>query len=207
MLGGYYFGARHRAFRSWLLIAASLIFYGYWDLRLLPLLVGSIIANWMFARYHQRIGGVLLVTLGVTLNLVVLGVFKYADFFADTLAMLSGSAHERWNIILPLGISFFTFQQISYLVDLKRGKAALYTFTDYALYVSFFPQLIAGPIVRYKDIAAQLVSRSTSLESFSYGIRRFTIGLGKKMIIANVLAYPADEIFSLPLNTSNVLST
>ena len=198
VLVGYYFGARHRAFRSWLLIAASLIFYGYWDLRLLPLLVGSIIANWMFARYHQRIGGVLLVTLGVTLNLVVLGVFKYADFFADTLAMLSGSAHERWNIILPLGISFFTFQQISYLVDLKRGKAALYTFTEYALYVSFFPQLIAGPIVRHGEIIYQYARdplRSGLYERLCKGLLLLLFGLFKKSVLADEMADIADPLF------------
>ena len=198
VLAGYYLGAHHRAFRSWLLIVASLVFYGYWDLRLLPLLVGSIVVNWLFARYYQRIGGGLLVPLGVTLNLVVLGVFKYADFFGDTLALLSGSVHERWSIILPLGISFYTFQQISYLIDLKRGKAPLYTFTEYALYVSFFPQLIAGPIVRHREIIFQYARdplRAGLYERLSKGLLLLLFGLFKKSGLADHMADVADPLF------------
>ncbi len=137
--------------RKWLLILASLWFYGYWDYRLLPLLIISILMNWMFASWYRG-DRRYIVTLGVILNLALLGTFKYADFFAGTFAFLLGTTHDRWNIVLPLAISFFTFQQISYLVDRRRGNAPVYRLSDYALYVSFFPQLIAGPIVRHHEI-------------------------------------------------------
>ncbi|HDO51796.1 MAG TPA: MBOAT family protein, partial [Rhizobiales bacterium] len=140
----YYAFAGSRARREWLLIAASLIFYGYWDYRLVPLLVGSIAANWILARAFRAANARLVLVLGVALNLSLIGVFKYADFFAGSLAWVLGAQHSPWNIILPLGISFFTFQQISYLADRYRGEAPVYGFREYFLYVSFFPQLIAG---------------------------------------------------------------
>jgi len=95
------------------------------------------------------------VASGIALNLIILGIFKYADFFAGSIASLTGRTHDDWNIVLPLGISFFTFQQISYLADRGRNAGPAYGFRDYALYVSFFPQLIAGPIVRHNEIISQ----------------------------------------------------
>ena len=153
-LAGYYLLARSLVVRQWWLIAASCFFYAFWEPRLLPLLVVSIVVNWFFAiaaaRWFAR-----WLLVGGSLNLAVLAFFKYADFFAGSLAALLSTSHDSFNIILPLGISFFTFQQISYLIDLRRGQASPYGFTDYALYVSFFPQLIAGPIVRHHEIIGQ----------------------------------------------------
>ncbi len=133
----YYRVSENRAQRQWLLIAASILFYGYWDYRLVPLLAGSIIANWLFAKATRRGGHGIVLVLGIALNLLIIGVFKYADFFAGSLAWVLGAQHTPWNVILPLGISFFTFQQISYLADRYKGEAPEYGFREYFLYVSF----------------------------------------------------------------------
>jgi D-alanyl-lipoteichoic acid acyltransferase DltB (MBOAT superfamily) len=148
----WYGAAGKREARVWLLVGASFVFYGYWEVRLVPLLAASIALNWLAARHLPRR---VLAPVGVSLNLCLLGVFKYADFFAATLGALLGREPASFGIILPLGISFFTFQQISYLVDRARGTAPEYSLRDYALFVSFFPQLIAGPIVRHDQIIGQ----------------------------------------------------
>lgn len=195
----YYLAARHERRRTWLLIAGSLVFYGYWDVRLLPLLVGSVSANWLLARLMARGVGRWLVPAGVTLNLVLLSIFKYADFFADTLSQLVGGAHQPWSIVLPLGISFFTFQQISYLADLGRGRAPAYRFDQYAMYVTFFPQLIAGPIVRHNEIIHQFALsplREGFDERMARGLVIFVIGVVKKAFIADRLAAVADPLFA-----------
>jgi D-alanyl-lipoteichoic acid acyltransferase DltB (MBOAT superfamily) len=197
-LGVYYLLAAHHKARIWILIIASLGFYGYWDLRFLPLLVGSISANWLLAKAYQRcrFGG--LVFIGVGFNLILIGLFKYADFLVDSLAAPFNWSHDPWNIILPLGISFFTFQQISYLVDLNREKAPSYSFADYALYVTFFPQLIAGPIVRHNEIIHQFQlspRREGMHERLSRGCTLLLIGLFKKVILADNLAAISDSLF------------
>ncbi|MCP4308732.1 MAG: hypothetical protein GY788_28430 [bacterium] len=180
VLGAYYAASGSRAARTWLLIAGSLVFYGYWDLRFLPLLIVSVSVNWAFARLFDDHARRWPVGLGVALNLAVLGVFKYFDFFAGTLEPVTGLAPEPLVIILPLGISFFTFQQISYLVDRRRGQAPLYSFADYAMYVTFFPQLIAGPIVRHNEIIYQYALnplRDGLHERLSRGLTLFVVGL------------------------------
>ena len=189
--------AAHRRARVWILIVASLVFYGYWDLRLLPLLVVSVTVNWVFARIFRK--RPLVVPLGVGLNLLILGVFKYADFMAGTLAVLFGADHTPWSIVLPLGISFFTFQQISYLVDLRRGEAPVYRFEDFALYVTFFPQLIAGPIVRHHEIIPQYdlsPFRNGTFERASRGLVLLTCGIVKKTLFADELAKTSDLVFA-----------
>ncbi len=194
----YYRISENRAQREWLVIAASIIFYGYWDYRLVPLLAGSIIANWLFARSIGGRGSRVGVLLGIGLNLVIIGVFKYADFFAGSLAWIFGAQHTPWNIILPLGISFFTFQQISYLADRYKGEAPEYGFREYFLYVSFFPQLIAGPIVRHNELIYQLESsprRDGMHERLSRGATLLAIGLVKKVFIADTAARIADPLF------------
>ncbi|GBE42606.1 peptidoglycan O-acetyltransferase [bacterium BMS3Bbin10] len=195
----YYAFAGSRARREWLLIAASLIFYGYWDYRLVPLLVGSIAANWILAHAFRAANARLVLVLGVALNLSLIGVFKYADFFAGSLAWVLGAQHSPWNIILPLGISFFTFQQISYLADRYRGEAPVYGFREYFLYVSFFPQLIAGPIVRHNELIFQLELpplRKGLYERLSRGATLLAIGLVKKVFIADTAARIADPLFA-----------
>ena len=197
-LAGYYLLARSRAARGWWLLAASLLFYGYWDLRLLPLLVGSITVNWLFARFLGLSRRKATLLAGVALNLAVLGLFKYADFFGESLAALTGASFRPWGIVLPLGISFFTFQQISYLVDLRKGAAPVYGFRDYAMYVSFFPQLIAGPIVRHGELIFQFDAdpRRPGLEErFLRGFGLLGMGLAKKLFLADGLAAIATPLF------------
>ena len=198
-LFGYYGLARKPGGRIWWLILASFVFYGYWDYRLIPLLAGSIIVNWLLARLHPRVPARLIAILGVTANLLVLGIFKYADFFADVAAWFSGQPREPWSIILPLGISFFTFQQISYLVDLERRGTPAYGFRDYALFVCFFPQLIAGPIVRHNELIPQFEItplRPGLNERMSRGFILLICGVAKKVFVADPLARIADPIFS-----------
>ncbi len=198
-LGLYYLCAERRTARTWLLILASVVFYGYWDPRLVPLLIGSVCVNWLFGRALGRRPGALLIGAGVALNLAVIGVFKYADFFADSLALLGLWQHQPWSIILPLGISFFTFQQISYLVDLRRGDGPVYSFADYALYIMFFPQLIAGPIVRHNEIIFQYAAsplREGLHERLSRGLTLLTVGLLKKVAVADNLALIAEPLYA-----------
>lgn len=199
-LAGYYALAHRRRPRMWLVLSASMVFYGYWDMRLVPLLAASICVNWLFARALGKRSTNLLIVGGVALNLGVLGVFKYADFFADTLAQFTGVSHSPWSIVLPLGISFFTFQQISYLVDLRRGRAPVYRLEEYATYVAFFPQLIAGPIVRHNELIHQFAlapARDGLHERLSRGMLLLVIGIAKKVLIADELARIANPLFAL----------
>jgi alginate O-acetyltransferase complex protein AlgI len=146
-----------------------------------------------------------MLTFAVTANLVVLGVFKYANFFADNVNTLFLVLHAQPivvpRVLLPIGISFFTFHAISYVIDVyRRDATAQKSPVHAALYLLLFPQLIAGPIIRYRDLADQLAQRIVTLDSFAYGVRRFIIGLGKKVLIANVVAAPADRMFGLPFD-------
>ena len=136
---GYYLCAKRETLRIWVLITASLIFYAYWDLRFLPLLIISVIINWFCSKLYNSFRYPSILIAGVSLNLLNIGFFKYTNFFVGNLATVAGFEFVSKNIILPLGISFFTFQQISYLVDLKRQSAPLYPFHKYFLYVTFFP--------------------------------------------------------------------
>src|SRR5690349_9030427 len=136
-------------------------------------------------------------------NLAALAIFKYANFAVanvDAIAPVFGLSPVALRAIpLPLGISFFTFHAISYVVDVyKRTANAQRSVREFALYILLFPQLIAGPIIRYRDIAAQLVARDANVSEFAYGVRRFVLGLGKKLLIANTLGATADAIFALP---------
>jgi D-alanyl-lipoteichoic acid acyltransferase DltB (MBOAT superfamily) len=198
VLAGYYALAGREEPRKWLLFLASLGFYGYWDIRFLPLLAGSVAINWTIAQLYSRTRFRGVVALGVVANLALLGVFKYADFFAAQLAFLGGARHESWSLILPLGISFFTFQQISYLVDLRRGQVEAYRFIDYAAYITFFPHLIAGPIVRHSELVMQLRLdpwRDGLAERLSRGTVLLVIGMTKKVALADQLAPISDRVF------------
>lgn len=194
----YYLCRRSTRIRVVALIVASLAFYGYWDVRFLPLLLGSVILNWSYVKLNRHHTRTHFVVVGVALNLTVIGIFKYANFFADNLAYFSGNDFEPWNIILPLGISFFTFQQISYLVDVHKGNAPNYSASSYFLYVTFFPQLIAGPIVRHNEIINQFSldpCRTGTHERLSRGTTLLLIGLIKKVLIADKLAEIASPLF------------
>ena len=201
VLAGYYLCSSSPIQRTWLLVAASIFFYGYWDFRLLPLLIISVLANWSLAFVFVRTSKSWLIPSGVALNLFILGIFKYADFFTGTLTSL-GLIQEidSFGIILPLGISFFTFHQISYLCDLRRGSAPLYSLREYALFVTFFPQLISGPIIRHNEIIYQYSlnpMRDGLYERLSQGLSLMLIGLAKKVLVADGLVRLADPVFSL----------
>ena len=193
-----------RRLRNGLLLAASLLFYAWGEGAFVLGLCGSIAANYLFGRAldaPRRRTGVLAVA--VATNLALLGVFKYAAFLVDNLnaaaAVLGVAPLHLAPVHLPIGISFFTFHALSYLIDVSRRRVrAQRSPIDFGLYITLFPQLIAGPIVRYHDIAAQLAGRTVRRERFAAGVRRFVLGLGKKTLIADTLALPADAIFALP---------
>src|SRR3984885_6848571 len=182
VLGLYYAVASHRMARQAVVVLASLAFYGWWDVRFVPLLAGLTVANWLVAQWFGvwRARGI--PVLGVVLNLGVLGLFKYADFFRGTAFNLLGEGWQPWSLILPLGISFFVFQKISYLIDLRRGDRHIYGFLDFCMFVTFFPQLIAGPLVRHNEIIHQFAldpRRPEMWENLSRGFVLFVIGVAK----------------------------
>jgi alginate O-acetyltransferase complex protein AlgI len=197
----------HGAYGNWLLLVASIIFYAKGGGRFTLLMLTSIAFNYWIAiaidRRRATGGAKPLLAFAVAANLVVLGIFKYANFFADNVStlFLALGAHPVVvpRVLLPIGISFFTFHAISYVVDVYRKDAvAQKSPVHAALYLLLFPQLIAGPIIRYRDIADQLARRIVRLDDFAYGVRRFVIGLAKKVLIANIVAGPADKIFAMP---------
>ena len=142
--------------RQFVLVLASLVFYGYWDLRFVPALVLLTLAVWLIVRAYAATGRRSILAFGIVLNLVVLGVCKYANFIGANVAALFDLPFTPFSIILPLGVSFFTFQKISYLVDLRRGDRHVYGLLEFFAFVTFFPQLIAGPIVRHNELMPQL---------------------------------------------------
>jgi alginate O-acetyltransferase complex protein AlgI len=196
-----------RAARNTVLLLASLLFYAWGEKSFVLVMLGSIAFNYLVGLLVEagRSRGLhrLFLILGVAGNLGLLVVFKYADFLVTNLNLLLVGlklpAVHMQPIHLPIGISFFTFQAMSYVIDLYRGHAEVQRNPiRMALYITLFPQLIAGPIVRYHNIARQLAYRTVTLAGFAEGIRRFILGLGKKMLLANVVAVPADQIFAIP---------
>ena len=199
VLALYYAVAERRVWRQAVMVGASLVFYGWWDVRFVPLLVGLTLANWLVVRAYAAWRHDAWLVAGVAMNLLVLGVCKYADFAANTLADLLGTVHHPFGIVLPLGISFFTFQKISYLVDLRRGDRHVYGLLEFAAFVTFFPQLIAGPLVRHNEIIPQFAlspRRPEVWENLSRGMALFLIGLAKKAAIADTVAQVCDPIFA-----------
>jgi alginate O-acetyltransferase complex protein AlgI len=205
-----YYSVGHR-FRNLVLLGASLLFYAWGEVGYVLLMLFSITINWLFGLWIEKTKArskvcKLALGLGVILNLALLIFFKYANFLSDNinsiLKLVSLGTIDLVPIHLPIGISFFTFQAISYIVDVYRNQAEVQRRpVDLALYIALFPQLIAGPIVRYSDVAQQIVHRTVSLEDFRYGIQRFVVGLGKKILIANTVGAVADQVFSLPSGT------
>ncbi len=202
-----YFAAGPR-YKNYLLLAASLFFYAWGEMGYVLLMLFSITANWLVglsierAKKRGNTGRKALVA-GIVLNLLPLAFFKYGNFLVDNinviLTALNAGKIELSAVHLPIGISFFTFQAISYIVDVYRQEADVQKNpVNLALYISLFPQLIAGPIVRYHDIAREIVDRKTTTADFRDGILRFVCGLAKKVLIANHLGALADHVFSLP---------
>ena len=176
--------------RNAVLLAASLFFYGWGEPKFLLFMVFAIVQGYVFARLIARgRGKKLFLALSLVLSFALLAYCKYADFFLENFNAVTGLSLPLLKIALPIGISFYTFQIASYEIDVYRGDvAAQRNFIDFAAYVAMFPQLIAGPIVRYRDIAPQLKERTHSLEAAASGASRFAVGLAKKVLIANVLA-------------------
>ena len=176
--------------RNAVLLAASLFFYGWGEPKFLLFMVFSIVQGHVFARLIARgKRKKLFLTLSLVVSFALLAYCKYADFFIENFNAVTGLSLPLLKIALPIGISFYTFQIASYEIDVYRGDvAAQHNFIDFAAYVAMFPQLIAGPIVRYRDIAPQLKERTHSLEAAASGASRFAVGLGKKVLVANVLA-------------------
>lgn len=211
---GYFLLNRYRlvlAAKVWL-VAVSLFFYGYWDVAYLPLLLGSILFNFAvgtalapipesatgMATARPRLSRRTLLIFGIVANLALLGYFKYANFFLDNLNALFALDVALPRIVLPLGISFFTFTQIAYLVDSHQGKAREYDLTNYALFVTFFPHLIAGPILHHREMMSQFESRWTLAIRYRHvfaGLFIFSIGLFKKVILADTFAIWANAGF------------
>jgi D-alanyl-lipoteichoic acid acyltransferase DltB (MBOAT superfamily) len=196
-----------RAAAAWLALA-SLFFYAYWDARYLALLGASIAGNYLFAlrilaarRRNNRVAAKMQLTLAVSANLVALGYFKYANFLVDSLNYLAGPLLDVATIALPIGISFFTFTQVAFLVDTYQGKAQETNPTHYTLFVTYFPHLIAGPILHHSEMMPQFARRGTyhlDLGNLASGLALFTIGLFKKVVLADGIQPFVAPVFDAP---------
>ena len=196
--------------KNGLLIIASLLFYAYGEPKYVLLMIFSIVMNYLFGRLldseNERLRR-MIVGLAVCVNLALLFVFKYLDMVLKTVNQISHSSIPMANLALPIGISFFTFQALSYVIDVyRRDVEAEKNLFHVMLYISFFPQLIAGPIVKYHDIQEQIRSRKTDSGEIAAGMRRFILGLAKKVLISNVMAVTADALFAAPMGEMNILS-
>lgn len=208
MLGFFLLSKKsHLAAAGWL-ACASLFFYGWWSLEYIPLLLGSIIFNyaigWQIGNAGSRAIRKRWLAFAVTADLLLLAYFKYTDFFIGSLNQ-AGADIPALNVILPVGISFFTFTQIAFLVDTYQGKVAEYRFVHYLLFVTYFPHLIAGPVLHHKEMMPQFDQPATytlSSSNLAVGLAIFAIGLAKKVLIADNLAPHANFLFDQPGTTS-----
>lgn len=190
------------------LLVASLVFYAWGEPYFVFLMLITIMVNFLigicidkYAKFAKHI-----LTVGIILDIAILGYFKYANFLVDTInAIIRRQLITPPQILLPIGISFFTFQAMSYIVDVyRKDTKPSYNIINVALYIAYFPQLIAGPIVKYKEINKQIEDRRISLECVALGFRRFIYGLGKKVILSNILAKSVDIVFDLSLDNVGV---
>lgn len=199
-----YYVLRGKRMRNAILILASLFFYAYGEAWRVILLIACAVWNWGMARLIGKASGRPLLrklTLFVTVaaDLGILCVFKYTGMIADTLRQLTGIVWNAPEIALPIGISFFTFQAIGYVADVYRGTVEpRKNLAGVLLYICFFPQLVAGPIVRYRDIESELSERVITPQDVAQGMNRFLYGLSKKVLIANTVASLADQVYALP---------
>ncbi len=191
-----------KKYRHYILLIFSLFFYYIGEKGYVLLLLSTCILNYILGLLITRKNKTLTLIIGLILNIGILFYYKYTNFFLNTFTSIFNINHEPLNIILPLGISFFTFQNISYLIDIYRKSVAPEkNIFKYATYITLFPQLVAGPIVRYKDIQEDLNNRQESLTLFSNGITRFIIGLGKKVLIADSIYTFYTTILKYPMST------
>jgi len=195
------FRALHR-FRTaafLMIIFASLYFYAYWNSDLLYVIISSIALNYGLVKLLRARPRKWLLVIGIAVNLGILGYYKYAGFFVETISDLFGFGLNIPNIMLPLAISFFTFQQVAYLVDTYRGETEGHSFLEYVWFIVFFPQLIAGPIVRHQEMFHQFRDKALlrlNMENIEKGLTIFFIGLFKKTVIADTLAHWVNDGFS-----------
>jgi D-alanyl-lipoteichoic acid acyltransferase DltB (MBOAT superfamily) len=207
VLGFFLLARWSRTWAAGWLAFMSLVFYGWWNVAYVTLLMASIVANyWIGTRLaagadnvaDRRIPKRLLLAIGIAANLCLLGYYKYANFFVETVATLSDVPFSAWHIILPLGISFFTFTQIAFLVDAYRGRVREYRFVHYTLFVTYFPHLIAGPVLHHSEMMPQFEQTSTykvRWENFAVGGTIFLLGLFKKTVLADGVAHYANQLF------------
>lgn len=184
--------------KNFLLVVASLVFYAYGEPIYVILLVASSAGNYILARLTGECPKIrkLTMTLAVVINLGLLVIFKYSGFLVETFNSVTGAGIPVPQVRMPIGISFFTFQALSYVIDVYRGDASVQkNFGKVLLYISFFPQLIAGPIVKYHDVETEINNRKQTPEEIGKGIRRFIAGLSKKVLIANTMGLVADNLF------------
>lgn len=199
VLAAYYGVASRPWARQVVLILASLVFYAWWDIRFVPLVVGQVTITWALAWLEQRMRGKWLLGVGILANLASLATFKYLDFIIDTAGSVMGLKFGRPEFVLPIGISFFTFQLISYLVDRWRGEAPVYPLRTFMLFVLFFPHVIAGPIVRHNELIPQFAQSplgEAAWPRFGVGLVLFTLGFAKKVLLADPLGAIVDPLFS-----------
>ena len=185
------------------LVFSSLFFYSWWNILYLPIILASMLFNYIIGNSlndteNKRVNQKSLLIFGIISNISLLGYFKYTDFFIKNFNLATSSDIELLNLALPLAISFFTFQQVSYLVDSYRQETKEYNFLNYALFVTFFPQLIAGPIVHHKEMMPQFENKRNMLKNYrniALGLFIFSIGLFKKVVIADIFAIWATDGF------------
>lgn len=185
------------------LVLMSLVFYAYFNLGYAYIIISSILVNYLIAKFMQRSKnyGLLFFTFGIIFNVGLLGYYKYTDFFITNFNIFTGTDIPLKHILLPLGISFFTFQQFSFLLSIYQGDEKIEGFIDYSLFVTFFPQLIAGPIVLYGEMMPQFKDRDKYVVDYpniASGIYIFTLGLFKKLVLADTLAVFVDNGFAMP---------
>ena len=202
LLGYALLSARNREWGLRWLLLVSLAFYAFWEWRFLPLLLLSMTGNYLISRLiaadsSQRRRSLLLAA-GITANLGLLGFFKYVNFFLASLAAVTGLDLPLLSLLLPVGISFFTFTQIAYLVDIRHGKGVVPKFLHYLLFASYFPYIIAGPILHHREMLEQFADRQRvgfAADNFAIGLALFIFGLGKKLLIADNLAGAFTPLF------------
>lgn len=210
VLLGYYICPKKG--RNLFLLIASLVFYAWGEPKYVFLMIFSILVNYIFGRLmdkhrenKKRLK--LMLVLSVVIDLGLLSVFKYTDFVITNINAIFGSSFDLLNIALPIGISFYTFQAMSYTIDVYRDDVRVQkNLIDFGMYITMFPQLIAGPIVRYADVQDQLADRSVTTADFSEGVMRFVVGLGKKVLLANQMGAVWSEIYALGGDVSALMA-
>jgi alginate O-acetyltransferase complex protein AlgI len=210
VLLGYYICPKKG--RNLFLLIVSLVFYAWGEPKYVFLMIFSILVNYIFGRLMDKNRGrqkrmKLMLVLSVVIDLGLLSVFKYTDFIITNVNAIFGSSFDLLNIALPIGISFYTFQAMSYTIDVYRDDVRVQkNLIDFGMYITMFPQLIAGPIVRYADVQDQLAERSVTTADFSEGVMRFVVGLGKKVLLANQMGAVWSEIYALGGDVSALMA-